>query len=190
MGDDRRSHGPHTPGVITDVESWPPTQLFKARPSAAPTFQEDEDLPAFAAVPSSSADRLEVMERLEREALAKRFSELDRRSDALAAEQQRIFAERLDGLIAAELEQLRERRKAAIRDLDAWARSERQRVTAEVAGEEQRFTERLMAQLSEFEAQLGARLREQEEKLAGWWSDAERLANERMKSALRDVDAA
>ena len=47
-----------------------------------------------------------------------------------------------------------------------------------------------MAQLSEFEAQLGARLREQEEKLAGWWSDAERLANERMKSALRDVDAA
>jgi len=44
-----------------------------------------------------------------------------------------------------------------------------------------------MAQLNDFEAQLGERLREQEQKLAGWWSEAERLADERMRAALRDV---
>ena len=74
-------------------------------------------------------------------------------------------------------------------DIDAWADSERERVTGDLAAEEQHFAERLMRQLTEFEAQLGARLREQEQTLAGWWSEAERLADERMRAALRDLDA-
>ena len=52
------------------------------------------------------------------------------------------------------------------------------------------FGERLMLQLNEFETQLSERLREQEQKLAGWWSEAERLADERMRGVLRDVNAA
>lgn len=129
------------------------------------------------------------MERLEGEALAKRSRELDRHGEELAAEQQRIFASRLDVAIATELEQLREHRQAAVADIDAWADSERERVTGDLAAEEQHFAERLMRQLTEFEAQLGARLREQEQTLAGWWSEAERLADERMRAALRDLDA-
>jgi len=130
------------------------------------------------------------MERLEREALTKRFKELDRRSEQFAAEQQRRFAERLDAAIAAEIELLRERRASAAVELDGWAAAERLRVTTELTAEEQRFGERLMGQLNDFETQLGERLREQEQKLAGWWSEAERLADERMRSALRDVPTA
>lgn len=195
-GDDRIRHRPHTSSVITDLETWRPSQPRIERPpaAAAPAFREDEDLPspapAFPVAPSTADDRIALLERLEREALATRFRELDRRSEELAAEQQRVFAERLDAAIAAELEQLRERRQAAVAELDAWAASGRERVTNELAAEEQRFAERLMRQLTEFEAQLGARLREQEQKLAGWWSEAERLADERMRAALREVDAA
>ena len=189
--------------MITDVETWRPTSLRPAAPPA-PAFVEDEDLapssvptvdpfvpPAIApAAPAvlSADDRLALMERLEREALAKRFQELDRRSEQLATEQQRMFAERLDAAIAAELGQLRARRQAAVAELDAWAVAERARVTADLAAEEQQFSERLMHQLTEFEAQLGERLREQEQKLAGWWSEAERLADQRMREALREVD--
>jgi hypothetical protein len=189
--------------VITDVETWHPTQLRAVRPQApAPEFVEDEELsPAPSAVdvlppatPSrtvlSPDDRLALMEKLEREALAKRFKELDRRSEEQAAEQQRLFAERLDAAIAAELEHLRERRESALAELDQWTAAERQRVTGDLAAEEQRFADRLMRQLNEFEVQLGERLREQEQKLASWWSDAERLADERMRGAIRDVHAA
>lgn len=201
MGEGRAADGAHTSAVLTDVETWrPATQLRPSRPlAAAPALVvEDEELPA----PPSAAratitdaapvepvrsdaltadDRLALMERLEREALAKRFKELDRRSEELAAEQQRRFAERLDAAIAAELDQLRERRAAAVAELDEWVAAERARVTADLTAEEQRFGERLMAQLNDFETQLGERLREQEQKLAGWWSEAERLADERMR---------
>ena len=203
-GEGSSAEGGHTSPVLTDVETWrPATQLRPSRPMAATpaAFVEDEDLPApppagraavseaapvATAIPTvlSAEDRLALMERLEREALTKRFKELDRRSEELAAEQQRRFAERLDAAIAAEVELLRERRAAAVAELDAWAAAERQRVTAELTAEEQRFGERLMAQLNDFEAQLGERLREQEQKLAGWWSEAERLADTRMRAAL------
>ena len=182
--------------MLTDVETWQPaTQLRITRPvEIAPALLEDEELPAppRAARPSalSADERMALMERLEREALAKRFRELDRRSEELAAEQQRLFAERLDAAIAAELEQLRERRHAAVAELDAWAAAERSRVTDELAAEEQRFGDRLMGQLNEFETQLSERLREQEQKLAGWWTEAERLADVRMRGALRDAHAA
>ena len=209
-GEGRSAAGGHTSHVLTDVETWrPATQLRPSRPIAAQPAMlvEDEDLPApppvaRAAVseaapvvtpgPSvlSADDRLALMERLEREALTKRFKELDRRSEELAAEQQRRFAERLDAAIAAEVELLRERRAVAVAELDAWAAAERQRVTAELTAEEQRFGERLMAQLNDFEAQLGERLREQEQKLAGWWSEAERLADARMRAVVRDVPVA
>ena len=192
--------------VLTDVESWHPTQLRAVRPAAAPpAFVEDEELspppPVVATPPSlapaindermalSAEDRLALMERLERGALTKRFQELDRRSEELAAEQQRVFAERLDAAIAGELEQLRERRQAALAELDEWTAGERKRVTGDLAVEEQRFADRLMRQLNEFETQLGERLREQEQQLAGWWSEAERLADERIRS-VRDVNAA
>jgi hypothetical protein len=179
--------------VITDVETWQPPQRRTLRPAvAAPTFREDEDLPSparFVAAPATAEDRLVLMERLEREALTKRFSELDRRSETLAAEQQRAFAERLDRVIAAEVEHLRERRQAAETELDEWATAERDRVTTDLAAAEQRFAERLMSQLTEFEAQLGARLREQEQTLAGWWDDAEHLAAERLRPMLLGLDA-
>ncbi|HEY8648107.1 MAG TPA: hypothetical protein VIM50_01925 [Candidatus Limnocylindria bacterium] len=194
--------------MLTDVETWRPATQLRGGPSAAatpaPDLIEDEDLPLLtpateAAIGATTSapparpsvltadDRLALMEQLEREALSKRFQELDRRSEELAAEQQRRFAERLDAAIAAEVEQLRDHRAAAAAELDAWAVAERRRVTGELAAEEQRFGERLMAQLSDFETQLGERLREQEQKLAGWWSEAERLADERMRAALRDV---
>lgn len=197
--------------MITDSETWRPTQLRAVRPPvAAPAFVEDEDLAPPVPAPATSlrpidipvaplaevrgvlspGERLVLMEKLEREALEKRFKELDRRSEEQAAEQQRLFAERLDAAIAAELEHLRERRQAALAELEQWAIAERQRVTGELAAEEQRFADRLMRQLSEFEIQLGERLREQEQKLAGWWSEAERLADERMRGAMRDVNAA
>ena len=193
--------------VLTDVETWRPTQLRAVRPPAPPPgFVEDEELspspPVIATPPSlapainddraalSAEDRLALMERLERDALTKRFQELDRRSEELAAEQQRVFAQRLDAAIAGELEQLRERRQAALAELDEWTAAERKRVTGDLAAEEQRFAERLMRQLNEFETQLGERLREQEQKLAGWWSEAERLADERIRGAVRDVNAA
>lgn len=210
MGEGSSSGGGHTSPVLTDVETWrPATQLRPSRPLAATpaVFVEDEDLPApppaarvavsevapvAAALPTvlGADDRLALMERLEREALTKRFKELDRRSEELAAEQQRRFAERLDAAIAAEVELLRERRAATVAELDAWAAAERLRVTAELTAEEQRFGERLMAQLNDFEAQLGERLREQEQKLAGWWSEAERLADARMRAVVRDVPVA
>jgi len=210
MGEGHTARRGHTSLVLTDVETWrPATQLRPSRaPAAAPALLvEDEELPAPPPVarrtitetapvapPRSDAltadDRLALMERLEREALSKRFKELDRRSEELAAEQQRRFAERLDAAIAAEVEVLRERRAAAVVELDAWAAAERQRVTAELTAEEQRFGERLMAQLNDFEAQLGERLREQEQKLAGWWSEAERLADARMRAVSRDVTTA
>ena len=197
-GEERNARRGHTGEVLTDLETWrPATQLSGRRPSAATpaaVLIEDEDRPPQPpAVPPTvltADERLALMERLEREALTKRFSELDRRSEELAAEQQRRFAARLDAAIATELEQLRERRVSAIAELDAWSAAERARVTGELAAEEQRFGERLMAQLSDFEAQLGERLREQEQKLAGWWTEAERLADERMRSALRDVPTA
>lgn len=88
------------------METWRSSQLRTGRPAAAaPVFREDEDLPPPApttpAAPSTAEDRIALVERLEREALAKRFRELDRRSDELAAEQQRVFAGRLDAAIAA-----------------------------------------------------------------------------------------
>lgn len=150
-------------------------------------FVEDDEL---SPSPPAAEDRLALMERLERDALTKRFQELDRRSEELAAEQQRVFAQRLDAAIAGELEQLRDRRQAALAELDEWTAGERKRVTGELAAEEQRFADRLMTQLNEFETQLGDRLREQEQKLAGWWSEAERLADDRMRGAVRAVDAA
>lgn len=189
--------------VLTDVETWRPTALRAAtpQPPTAALVEDDEIVtatPAAVAPPSPSAqvtplscdDRLALMEQLEREALAKRFQELDRRSEEQAREQQRMFAERLDAAIAGELEQLRERRQQALAELDQWVVAERARVTGELQAEEQRFADRLMRQLTEFETQLGERLREQELKLAGWWSEAERLADERMRAALRDVNAA
>ena len=213
MGEDRSRARGHTFHVLTDVETWHSTQLRAVRPAAAPVhpvapvvFVEDEELspsPALIATlpPSAPAitedrtalsaeDRLALMERLERDALTKRFQELDRRSEELAAEQQRVFAERLDAAIAGELEQMRERRQAALVELDEWTAAERKRVTGDLAAEEQRFADRLMRQLNEFETQLGERLREQEQKLAGWWSEAERLADERIRSAVRDLNAA
>ena len=131
-----------------------------------------------------------MMERLERDALTKRFQELDRRREELAAEQQRVFARRLDAAIEGELEQLRERRQAALAELDEWTAAERKRVSGDLAAEERRFAERLMHQLNEFETQLGERLREQERKVAGRWSEAEWLADERIRGAVRDVNAA
>ena len=181
--------------VLTDVETWRPTTLRAVPTPAAPqAFVEDEDLavsqPSVGTTPLSAEDRLALMERLERDALMKRFQELDRRSEELAAEQQRVFAERLDAAIAGELEHLRERRRGALAELEEWTAAERERVTGDLAAEEQRFADRLMAQLNEFEMQLGERLREQEQKLAGWWNEAERLADERMRGAVRDVNAA
>ncbi|MEP7003591.1 MAG: hypothetical protein ABI888_03550 [Chloroflexota bacterium] len=188
--------------MITDDESWRPTRLRAVQPApAAAAFVEDEEIvtapPVAAPVQAradtgtlSASERLTLMEELEREALAKRFKELDRRSEEQAAEQQRLFAERLDAAIAAALEQLRERRQSTLAELEQWAIAERKRVTGDLAAEEQRFSDRLMRQLSDFEQQLGERLREQEQKLAGWWSEAERLADDRMRIALRDVNSA
>lgn len=150
-------------------------------------------------------ERIATAERLEREALTQRFTEIDRRSEAIAAEHQRLFAERLDAAIEAELAQLRQRRQeveAQITErfesryrkesdrLEAWRGSERERIEAELAAEEQRFGERLLHQLAEFEIQLSERVREQETKLAGWWVEAERLADLRIKAANAEVDAA
>jgi hypothetical protein len=195
--------------VLSDVETWRPTQLRAVR---APAFVEDDEvapsppaidtLPSFtpastpssieAAVPSvpSAEDRLALMEQLEREALTKRFKELDRRSEEQAAEQQRVFAQRLEAAVEAELAYLRGQRQEARAEIEQWAVAERKRVSGELAAEEARFADRLMRQLTEFEAQLGQRLREQEQKLAGWWSEAERLADERMRGVMRDVNAA
>src|SRR5260221_10103883 len=72
--------------VITDSETWRPTQLRAVRPPvAAPSFIEDEDLSAAATLTPertvlSPDERLVLAEKLEHEALAKRFKELDRRS--------------------------------------------------------------------------------------------------------------
>ncbi|HEY8732473.1 MAG TPA: hypothetical protein VIN69_10940 [Candidatus Limnocylindria bacterium] len=174
---------PPSPTIVI-APSVPPPPVA-APPLAAPPLAA---APAAAPLPSGSPDRMALMEQLERDALVKRFHEIDRRSDDLAAEQQRRFAERLDAAIAAELQPLRERRQAAMAELDSWAAAERARVTSELAAEEQRFAERLMRQLEEFEMQLGARLQEQEQKLAGWWSEAERLAGERTRAALREIE--
>jgi hypothetical protein len=194
--------------VLTDIETWQPAQPAPVAgagnvplPLAASAFIEDEDLPvltpltlagpmAVPAAPPVHEDRIAMLDRLERDALTKRYRELDRRSEALAAEQQRSFAERLDAAIAAELAPLRERRQVAVAEIENWAAGERARVTNELAAEERRFAERLMAQLTDFETQLGERLREQEQKLAGWWSEAERLADDRMRAAMREVNAA
>jgi hypothetical protein len=168
------------PGVREDVDL------------VAPAFNQDVDLPAPAVAlqPATTAEeRSAAMEQVEREAIALRFRELDRRSESLAAEQQRVFAERLDAAIAAEIAQLRERRQHAEARLHEWEATERTRISADLAAEEQRFGERLMRQLNEFEAQLGARLREQEVKLDGWWREAERLAGGRMQAAIDEVDA-
>jgi hypothetical protein len=150
-------------------------------------------------------ERIATAERLEREAMAERFSEIDRRSEELASEHQRLFAERLDAAVDAELAQLRQRRQEAegrvaahfesryqeeSQRLEAWQSSERVRVAAELAAEEQRFGQRLLHQLAEFEIQLSERVREQETKLAGWWVEAERLADLRIKAANAEVDAA
>lgn len=81
-------------------------------------------------------------------------------------------------------------RLECLAELDEWTAGKRKRVTGELAAEEERFADRLMTQLNEFETQLGERLREQEQKLAGWWSEAERLADDRMRGAVRAVDAA
>lgn len=180
MGEANASASGDTWGVVTDTETWP-------------AFREDEDLAPAAvaepeARPAGAAGRLAEMERLEREALARRFQALDRQSEQLAAEQQRAFATRLDAAIAGELAELRRRREESESRLASWEAAERQRITADIALEEQRFGERLMAQLAEFERQLGERAREQEAKLAGWWSEAERLAEQRMHAALEDVE--
>jgi hypothetical protein len=150
-------------------------------------------------------ERIATAERLEREALAERFTQIDRRSEELASEHQRLFAERLDAAVEAELSQLRQRRQEAeariaeqfesryqeeSRRLEAWQSSERLRIADELAAEEQRFGERLLHQLAEFEIQLSERVREQETKLAGWWVEAERLADMRIKAANAEVDAA
>lgn len=149
-------------------------------------------------------ERIATAERLERKALAQRFTEIDRRSDELASEHQRVFAERLDAAVEAELAQLRQRRQEAgariteqfdaryreERDrFEAWRASERERIGGELVAEEQRFGQRLLHQLAEFEIQLSERVREQETKLAGWWVEAERLADLRMKAANDEVDA-
>jgi hypothetical protein len=165
-----------------------------------------EELRRFAERRRLEADeRIATAERLEREAMAERFGELDRRSEELATEHQRVFAERLDAAVEAELAQLRQRRQEAeervaaqfesryeaeSRRLEAWQSSERERIAAELAAEEQRFGARLLHQLAEFEIQLSERVREQETKLAGWWVEAERLADLRMKAANAEVDAA
>jgi hypothetical protein len=150
-------------------------------------------------------ERIATAERLEREALTQRFSEIDRRSEELAAEHQRVFAERLDAAIEGELGQLRQRRqeaetrvteqfearyRAEADRLEAWQMSERERIAGELKAEEQRFAERLLHQLAEFEIQLSQRVIEQEQKLAGWWAEAERLADLRMTVANSEVDAA
>jgi hypothetical protein len=153
----------------------------------------------------TAEERIATAERLEREALAERFTEIDRRSEELASEHQRLFAERLDAAIEAELAQLRQRRQAAeIRiseqfesrcrevsvRLEAWRASELERIAGELAAEEHRFGERLLNQLAEFEIQLGERAIEQEAKLAGWWVEAERQAELRIKAANAEVDEA
>ena len=150
-------------------------------------------------------ERIATAERLEHEALSHRFTEIDRRSEELASEHQRVFAERLDAGVEAELTQLRQRRQEAgarvaeqfqaryeeeSRRLEAWQSSERVRIADEIAAEEQRFGERLLHQLAEFEIQLSERVREQETKLAGWWAEAERLADLRIRAANAEVDAA
>jgi hypothetical protein len=191
--------------VISEIERAAPN-LFRPRPvpvaPAAPVFREDEDIIGSAfredediaapeapvARPMPAPDRVAVVERLERDATSRRFEELDRRSEALAAEQQRIFAQRLDAAIAAELTQLRQRREEAETRLRAWEAAERERILGELTAEEQRFGDRLMGQLNEFEAQLGERLREQEIKLDGWWREAELLADQRMRAALEEVE--
>jgi hypothetical protein len=190
--------------VISEIERAVPS-LFRPRPvpaaPAAPAFSEDEDIIGSAfrededispqppiSRPAPAEDRVAVVERLERDATARRFEELDRRSEALAAEQQRIFAQRLDAAIAAELAQLRQRRDEAETRLRAWEAAERERILGELTAEEQRFGDRLMGQLNEFETQLGERLREQEIKLDGWWREAERLADQRMRAALEEVE--
>ena len=148
-------------------------------------------------------ERIATAERLEREALAQRFTEIDRRSEELASEHQRLFAERLDAAVEAELAQLRQRRQEAearvseqfesryreeSNRLETWGASERERIAGELASEEQRFGARLLHQLAEFVIQLSERVREQETKLAGWWVEAERLADLRIKAANAEVD--
>jgi hypothetical protein len=159
--------------MIEDVETAAPTMLRDRPRVVPPAFVEVEDVaiavaPTSHAVPVASApaevpsapgsasDRLALAERLEREALTRRFSELDKRSEALALEQQRAFAARLDAAVAAEVALLRERRSEAEARLAAWEAGERERITAGLQAEEQQFADRLMRQLHEFEEQLAA----------------------------------
>lgn len=53
------------------------------------------------------------------------------------------------------------------------------RLDRELAEEEGRLRQRLMDELVAFEKQLAERLNDQEERLAQWWDEAERLAQQR-----------
>ena len=143
--------------------------------------------------------RLAEVERLERDAIAKRREEADR---LWSAEQPKNLAERLNSALTVELVATRRRYEAAEsrlhaefegrrRDeaerLEAWRMSERARIATELAAEEQHFSDRLLRQLKEFEFQLGERQREQEQRLARWWDEAEQLARQRVAALLDET---
>ena len=143
--------------------------------------------------------RLAEAERLEREAIARRREEMDR---IWSAEQPRNLAERLNSALTVELVDTRRRYEAAevrlhlefegrrreeAEQLETWRRSERDRITAELADEERRFSDRMLHQLKEFEFQLGERQREQEQRLVQWWEEAEQLARQRVAALLDET---
>lgn len=145
---------------------------------------------------ADAEERIASAERLEREAMARRREQADR---LWSEERGRMLAERIDEALAIQLAELKthhgdvealmraqldQRRREEEARLEAWRVAERERVEAELAAEERRFNERLMWQLREFEVQLGERMHEQEGRLAAWWTEAERVARERVATLL------
>lgn len=124
---------------------------------------------------------------------------MDHCRERMAAEQQRLFAGRIEAALSAELgdlkqryqqaearmrQELEARRREEAARLEAWRVSERERISAELATEEERFSERLQRQLKDFEWQLDERQREQEERIARWYEETGRLARQRVAAIL------
>jgi len=148
---------------------------------------------------AEAEQRVAEMERLERDAMARRREETDK---MWSAEQPRNLADRLNSALTVELVDTRRRYEAAevklhaefegrrreeAERLEAWRRSESKRIEVELGAEEQRFSDRLMRQLTEFEYQLGERQREQEQRLAQWWDEAEQMARQRVAALLDET---
>ncbi len=148
---------------------------------------------------AEAEERIAAAERAERTAMARVREEEER---LWAVTQPSMLAERINGALAAELgdvrqrhaqaearmrEQVDARRRDEMARLEAWRSSERVRIEAELGAEERRFNERLMRQLQEFEFQLGERLREQEERLARCWDDVEKRARQGLASLVDEA---